>query len=353
MEGTRRLKLEADALLHFAAEPLDAAVLNRVLEAGVLAVGPVAEIALGGEDGGADLVHLVRGNEAEKISQTGEGLGVAVAHAESAANGHVVSREFPVFDDRDVTEVLGEDIDIVGGGDGEACLEFAREVGVAVHRLGFGFPSGDQFLIEEDLMVGARPGEGIVAPTRCMLVDLLEDFRALGIRRGHHVAVHVAAGRDRVEQGLIHPLDEFLDVPLDHPVELEGLPGGEAQGRGCNVVGEFVEDEPLLGRGLSTGQADAAHEGEGLLFSFLLEAIAQVSVILHVEAVELGELVALLGNVPRGSVGQIGGDVSAEMARVDLHSLVGGEGLGSGVVGAHGCVDEGVGLSGFLTRKDD
>jgi hypothetical protein len=30
------------------------------------------------------------------------------------------------------------------------------------------------------------------------------------------------------------------------------------------------------------------------------------------------------------------------MARIDLHSLVGGEGFGSGVVGAHGCVDEGV-----------
>ena len=200
-------------------------------------------------------------------------------------------------------------------------------------------------------MVGARLGEGIVTPTRCMLVDLLEDFRALGIRRGHHVAVHVAAGRDRVEQGLVHPLDEFLDVPLDHPVELEGLPGGQAQGRGCNVVGEFVEHEPLLGRGLSTGQADAAHEGEGLLLPFLLEGIAQVAVILHVEAVELGELVALLGNVPRGGVGQIVGDLAAEVAGIDLHSLVRGEGLGSGVVGAHGCVDEGVECEYFLNDK--
>jgi hypothetical protein len=67
--------------------------------------------------------------------------------------------------------------------------------------------------------------------------------------------------------------------------------------------------------------------------------------------VELGELVALLGNVPRGCVGQIVGDLAAEVAGIDLHSLVRGEGLGSGVVGAHGCVDECVECEYFLNDK--
>ena len=47
LEGACRLEWEADALLHLAAEPLDAAVLDGVLESGMLAVGAVAEIALG------------------------------------------------------------------------------------------------------------------------------------------------------------------------------------------------------------------------------------------------------------------------------------------------------------------
>ena len=126
----------------------------------------------------------------------------------------------------------------------------------------------------------------------------------------------------------MHPLDEFLDVALHDTVELESLACGKTQGRGGDIVSEFVEDKPLFGRGLAAGEADAAHEGEGLFLPFLLECVAHVSVILHVETMELGELVAFLGDVARGGVSQVGGDVAAQMVRVDLVGLVGGEGFG-------------------------
>src|SRR5581483_8100553 len=49
------LELEAGALVHFVAEPFDALFLEHVLEAGVLAVGAVAEIAMNGEHSLGDI----------------------------------------------------------------------------------------------------------------------------------------------------------------------------------------------------------------------------------------------------------------------------------------------------------
>ena len=101
----------------------------------------------------------------------------------------------------------------------------------------------------------------------------------------------------------MHALHKLLHVTLQDSVELEGLARGETEGRRGDLVGQLVEDDPLLGCGLAAREADAKHEGEGLFLTLLLEGIAQVAVILHVETVELGELVALLGDVPGRGVG--------------------------------------------------
>ena len=335
VEWAGRLKLETNALLDLPAEPLDTAILNRVLEARVLAVGTVAEITLGGENSRADLVHLVCRNKTEEVSKAREGLRIAVTHAEAASDGHIVSDEFSILDDRDIAEILREDIDVIGRGDCEAGLEFAWEIGVTIHRLNLGFATSNEFLVKVDLMIGTGFGEGIVAPVCRVLIDLLEDLRTLGIRWGHDITVHVAACSDRVEQDLVHSFDEFLHVPLENAVELEGLACRQSQGGGGNGIGQLIEDDPLLWRGLSAGETDAEHEGESLLLAFFLECVAKVAVILHVETMEFSKLVTLLADIPRGGVGEVGGDGSTKVVGVDLISLVCGEGFRSSCLGAH------------------
>jgi hypothetical protein len=49
----------------------------------------------------------------------------------------------------------------------------------------------------------------------------------LRVRAREHVAVHVAAGRERVEAGPVDRLEGGPQVLLDEPVELPGLPRGE------------------------------------------------------------------------------------------------------------------------------
>ena len=52
--------------------------------------------------------------------------------------------------------------------------------------------------------------------------------RQMRVDRAHHTAGIVAAGRHRIEQDLVQPLDGGAQVLLEQPVELEGLPRGHA-----------------------------------------------------------------------------------------------------------------------------
>ena len=55
--GARRLELPTQSAVQLVAEPLEPAVGDRVLQPGVLAIGPVAEVALDRQHG---LGHLRR-----------------------------------------------------------------------------------------------------------------------------------------------------------------------------------------------------------------------------------------------------------------------------------------------------
>ena len=80
----------------------------------MLAVGAVAVVALRGQDRLAHPLHLVGRDEAEHVGQAREGIDVAVAHAEAAADGDVVAGELVVLHDGDEPEVLRKDVDVVG-----------------------------------------------------------------------------------------------------------------------------------------------------------------------------------------------------------------------------------------------
>ena len=79
-------------------------------------------------------------------------------------------------------------------------------------------------------------------------------------------------------------------------MELEGLPRGEPQRAVGVVVGDAVQRQPLRRRHEAAGQAHADHEAEGLLQLLLGALAAHVAVVLQIGAVELRELLVVLGD---------------------------------------------------------
>src|ERR1022692_2414897 len=84
-----------------------------------------------------------------------------------------------------------------------------------------GSPPAARGSVDPELMV--RPGAGKEA-VRDGPRDLERpgvQAREVGIRVAHHVSVHVAAGRERVEERRVHLAYRRAQVPLDDAMELE------------------------------------------------------------------------------------------------------------------------------------
>ena len=137
-----------------------------------------------------------------------------------------------------------------------------------------------------------------------MVVDQLRSSAALRIRRGHDIAVHIAAGRDGIEEDLVHTLDELFDIALEDAVELEGLARGEAERGGGNIARELIKNEPLVGGGLAAGEAHAEHEREGFFLAGFLESEAEVAVVLEIESVEFRKLAGIVRDGRGGGVSE-------------------------------------------------
>ena len=333
-EGAGFAEFPAEAGFEFGFEPVDTAVLDGVFEAGVFAVGAVAEIALDGDDGLRDLDDFFAREVADDIGQAGIRLGIAVRHAEAAADGEVVADEFFVLADGDEAEVLGVDIDVVAGRDGEACFEFARQIRFAVERFFFGI-GGDFFAVEPDFVVGAGAGGEVGVDGTSVIEHGGVQGGLPRVRVGHDVAVHVAAGRDAVQDGIIDPLHGRLEDVLGDEVELEGLAGGEFEGVAAVAVGQRVDLEPLFRRADAAGDADADHEDEGFFEPGLFAFDALVAVVLLVDAVELGNVRVLVGNGAGGAVFEAGGEGAAQEVAGVFDTLDFGGRFGIGGVGDH------------------
>jgi glucose/arabinose dehydrogenase len=75
----------------------------------------------------------------------------------------------------DEAEVVGEHVDVVVGRDRDGDLELARQVVLAVERLGVvgRLAARDQFLAQPDLVVGARARQKMLADAFGPAVDLV------------------------------------------------------------------------------------------------------------------------------------------------------------------------------------
>ncbi len=326
------LKLVAEAGLDLAAEPVEAAILDGVFEAGVLALGAVAKIALDEDDLLGDVHGLAGRAKTEDIGEARVSGLVAVGLAHAAADGDVEAGEFTALGDGDVGEVLRIDVNVVARGNGDADFEFTREVVLAVNRFDgvgagvlvarAGVAAGDALAVEPDFVVGRGAGGEVGADFAGVVEHLGMEGGDEGVGVGHDVAVDVAAGGEGVEQGVVDLLDAGLEVGLEDAVKLEGLAGGELDGAVGVLVGDAVNLEPLGGGADATGNADADHEDEGFFELLLAALVTEVAVVLLVGAVEFEQLGVVLGNGARGSVGQAGEDSAAQVVAGLFDSLV-------------------------------
>src|SRR6185312_16857822 len=77
------------ALLDLGAKRIEAAVLDRVFEPRVLAIRPVAPVALDGEDGFGNRDHIAGFAKAEHVGRARIGFQLTMRHAHAAAGGDV------------------------------------------------------------------------------------------------------------------------------------------------------------------------------------------------------------------------------------------------------------------------
>ena len=172
-------------------------------------------------------------------------------------------------------------------------------------------------------MVGAGLRQREFAPRPGVVVNPQKEGVALGIRRSHHIAVYVAAGGDGVQQHLVHSLNERLHISLQNAMKLECLPCRETERRGGKFLGEFVQNEPLLGSRPAARQAHAKHKAESLLLAGFLQRRALIPIVLQIETVKFGELAVALGNRSCGPIGQILCDGAAQKIRAGFDAFVG------------------------------
>ncbi|KAJ2512809.1 hypothetical protein GGI11_004620 [Coemansia sp. RSA 2049] len=160
-EGPGRLQRKAQTLRNLLAPPRQTVVVNGVLETRMLAVGAVAVIALHKHDGLGDSHGVFCCNEAQTRRQTRIRLGVVVCHAHAAADHDVVAdNALRVVENGNQSEVVGNNIDVVLGRNGNRNLELARQIRSAVQRLAIGNRAGlcgaasNKLVVQPDLVVG-------------------------------------------------------------------------------------------------------------------------------------------------------------------------------------------------------
>jgi hypothetical protein len=245
-----------------------------------------------------------------------------VGHPEAAAGDEVEAQHAAAVGDRDQSAVVGVQVDAVVDVDRDAGLELAREVLPSVERLLLAALE-HSLSVEPDLVIGAgrrrqRRGEFGGDPLH-RPVHLV----CVGCRRRHHVALHIAAGR---EGGKQHPVDlgkRFLEVALQDAVVLDALPRGDPKGAIRIGVGEPVKCEILARGELSARDVQADHHRVALLRA----DAPVVPVVLLVDAVELQQLLVILGEAAGRLVAERCGDRAAKpgacgLDRLDLRWLI-------------------------------
>ena len=156
-ETARWCERETGAPFDLGLEPRQAAVVDGVLQARVLACAAIAEVALGGDRRHCQRMHLRRGDESEHLAQTRIRLRIAMGGTHAATGANVVASQCAVaIEYRNESEILRQHVDVVARRDREADLELARQIRLAIQRLVFLAAVAARRRVEPGLVPGAR-----------------------------------------------------------------------------------------------------------------------------------------------------------------------------------------------------
>ncbi|CAG9946768.1 unnamed protein product [Clonostachys rosea f. rosea IK726] len=333
LERTRSAELLAPQLLNLALVHIDAHVVDGVLETSVLAVLAVTVIALDKHDLLADNVSILHRDETEHSTGLGVGLLVVVSRTHTTTSKNVEPSKATVFAlDSNQTDIVCVHIGIIVRRNSNGDLELSGEVGGTVQGL--------------EVLDSVAGNLGLLVIVICE-----PDF----VRAAHDVSVDITAGGNGGHQSTVDGLHGWLKLALDHTVELEGLTSSKLHRLVTEGVGDVVHLDPLERSRDTTGKTAPNHEGVGRLQALGLALITNITVILHVGAMELGELAVRCGNGASGRVIQSFNDGTTEVVGGQLDILVGDWGRLIGktidVVHAKGLPDLGlpVSIAGLVT----
>jgi len=102
--------------------------------------------------------------------------------------------------------------------------------------------------------------------------------------------IHITAGGECIEQGAVDILNSGFQVTLDDAVELKRLPGGDLERPVPVLARDLVRQKPLLKATNASGHPDTNHERIGRFGTLGPRLISDITVVLFVDSVELGEL---------------------------------------------------------------
>jgi hypothetical protein len=262
-ERPRRRQRPAPPHRQLRRQPVHAAIVDRVLQPRMLPVGAVAVVALNRHHRLRHRRRLVGPAEADHPAELRVGRMHAMGHPHAAADGDGEAGQRAVLLDGDEAQVMRENIHIVVGRNRQRDLELPRQIGRSVERLLVRRLPAHALAVDPDFAIGGGAGHQMTTQRHSLAIHVGMNGRQAGERRAHHIAVHIAAGGDRVQSDLVQRADQSAQVLLPHPVKLHRLARGEAHRAAAVRLGAGIELQPLLGAALAAGQAHPHHEAEG------------------------------------------------------------------------------------------
>ena len=182
-------------------------------------------------------------------------------------------------------------------------------------------------------MVGPRARVELLHELAGQLVHLLvHGIAVVRAGRAHHVALHVAARRQRRELHFVDALDRLLEILLQHAVQLQALPRGDPQRRVADFVAQVELGQQLVAGEPAAGDGRADHEAVELGLGRPVDAGlgTPLAVVLLIRAVVLEQLRAGLAD-KLVAVAQFLGDRAAKIVACRLGDFDGAELVGLSV----------------------
>ena len=105
-----------------------------------------------------------------------------------------------------------------------------------------------------------------------------------------NIPVYVPTSSEGIQQHMVNILNGRLEVPLNNAMKLECLSGCDFEGPRSMFVSDLIHLEPLIRFANTTGHPDTNHEGICRFEVLSLTLVTNITVILLVYSVELGQL---------------------------------------------------------------